>query len=90
MSKGRIIVSVIGFGLGLFLVVNALNNIMNTYNESALAEKNWGYEYGRCVFNSGVSLENCNALYSKHKGFEMYEKYYGDGSWTVEADPIPN
>lgn len=64
-----------------FRLVEAVTNL-------GVAEKNLGYEYGRCVFYDQISVEQCNK-FSENKGLPMYEKYYGDGSWTVENDPVP-
>jgi hypothetical protein len=85
ISKARIGVTIlllVGGILGIASFASSLNNLID-------AEKNLGYEYGRCVFYDEIGLEKCNSLY-KSQGLELYEKYYGDGSWTVEADPIPN
>lgn len=99
MSKGRIILSIVGFALGLWLLISGLNNIIkgleaeNEYQQAQKelieAEKDLAYEYGKCVFYDKVPLEVCNNASGQTKGFELYEKYYGDGSWTVEADPFP-
>ena len=53
-----------------------------------MAEKELAYEYGRCVFYDRIPLEECNRA-SGPKGLQLYEKFYGDGSWVVEDDPIP-
>jgi hypothetical protein len=58
-------------------------------NEQAkLAEKDLGYEYGRCVFYDRIPLEQCNKIVGPD-GLRLYEKYYGDGSWVIEDDAIP-
>jgi Zn-dependent M16 (insulinase) family peptidase len=54
--------------------------------ERETAEKNLAYEYGKCVFYDRVPLEECNS--AGPDGLRVYEKYYGDGSWTVKADPL--
>ena len=73
--------------IAIVLVVSSTASLAFSLNNVTVAEKNMGYEYGRCVFYEQISVEKCNA-YSKGKGFDLYEKYYGDGSWTLEADPM--
>lgn len=92
------------FGIGAYLAVSAAISLINTNKaieeeriaieqekiakqELALAEEDLAYEYGKCVFYDRASVEECNTA-APH-GFAMYEKYYGDGSWTAQADPTP-
>jgi hypothetical protein len=65
---------------------------LNETTESILAEqelvqRDLAYEYGKCVFYDRIPLEQCNAM--APEGLKFYEMYYGDGSWTVQADPAP-
>ena len=103
MSKARIIFSLVfvvassvGLVMGIRNVIVAQNELAEAdeelkvaNKEVAEAEKIVGYEYGRCVFYDQIAVETCNVQF-EDKGLPLYEKYYGDGSWTVEADPIPN
>jgi hypothetical protein len=49
------------------------------------AGRDLAYEYGKCVFYDKISVEECNR--AAPNGLEVYEKYYGDGSWTFGGDP---
>ena len=79
-------------GIGLLMALGNLQvaqkqaDVANA--EVELAQHDLAYEYGKCVFYYQAPLGDCNAA-SADKGLALYEKYYGDGSWTVEADPIP-
>ena len=90
LGKAIIMVILVGFatyfGIGL---VGSIENYNDAVQDLDVANKNLGYEYGRCVFYDQISVEECNE-FSNNKGLEQYEKYYGDGSWTVDADPDPN
>jgi hypothetical protein len=59
----------------------------STLSEQELAQRDLAYEYGKCVFYDRIPLEQCNAM--APEGLKFYEMYYGDGSWTVQADPAP-
>jgi hypothetical protein len=83
MSKARLVLLFIGIGFTIYFGISMISSIGEFFN----AEKNLGYEYGVCVFYDRIPLEECNA--QAPDGLAAYEKYYGDGSWTVEADPIP-
>jgi len=85
---------VVGTVFFIFLI-GALANLQNaqrkvdeTKQELELAERDLAYEYGRCVFYDKIALEECNRA-AGPKGLQLYEKYYGDGSWVFEDDPIP-
>jgi hypothetical protein len=84
MSKARVIILLFVIGFTIYSGISLIGSVGGFFN----AEKNLGYEYGRCVFYEEMTVEQCNG-WTDNKGLAAYEKYYGDGSWTVEGDPDP-
>ena len=71
-----------------FKITKPLNETTeSTLSEQELTQRDLAYEYGKCVFYDRIPLEQCNAM--APEGLKFYEMYYGDGSWTVQADPAP-
>lgn len=100
MSKVRIAAFIISMSFATYFIAsgvlglgsiaeynNAVEEEKIAKQELEQAEKNLAYGYGKCVFYDQISVDECNA--AAPEGLAMYEKYYGDGSWTIGggADP---
>ena len=89
------IAGAVGFAMSLNNLNIAQNELESAKHDKALADKDVAlaeedvaYEYGKCVFYYERSVEECNES-TDQKGLPLYQKYYGDGSWTVDKDPDP-
>ena len=81
------VVFAITSGIGLMMAISNFQESGKELDiakaEQEQAEKDLAYAYGECVFYYEQSVEFCNAA-SHDKGLPLYEKYYGNGSWTVK------